>query len=160
MIVLGLLLGLVGTDIYTGTPRFTFGIRELCRRPELRRRVAVGVFGIAEILRNLENETIRDGDGQEGRRTSGSTPRGLPPHGRARSCAAPPSARCSASCPAAAHVLASFASYTVEKQLSKHPEEFGKGAIEGVAGPESANNAGAQTSLHPDADARHPGATR
>ena len=65
------------------------------------------------------------------------------------SCAAPRSARSWASCPATARCSAPFASYTVEKQLARDPSRFGQGAIEGVAGPESANNAGAQTSFIP-----------
>ena len=147
MVVLGLLLGLVGTDIYTGTPRFTLGIREYADGLNFV-AVAVGVFGVAEILRNLENEHERSvlitqglGPDADARGLSGAWPApivrgtvigsalGILPGGGA--------------------ILAAFASYTVEKRISKHPEEFGKGAIEGVAGPESANNAGAQTSFIP-----------
>ncbi|UGX87063.1 tripartite tricarboxylate transporter permease [Phyllobacterium meliloti] len=146
MVVLGLLLGLVGTDIYTGTPRFNLGILELSDGLNFV-AVAVGVFGIAEILRNLENEHDREvmikkvtnlwptrQDWKEMtapilRGTAIGSALGILPGGGA--------------------ILASFASYTVEKRMSKTPEEFGKGAIAGVAGPESANNAGAQTSFIP-----------
>ncbi|MBA8902324.1 tripartite tricarboxylate transporter permease [Phyllobacterium sp. P30BS-XVII] len=146
MVVLGLLLGLVGTDIYTGTPRFNLGILELSDGLNFV-AVAVGVFGIAEILRNLENEYDREvmikkvtnlwptrQDWKEMtapilRGTAIGSALGILPGGGA--------------------ILASFASYTVEKRMSKTPEEFGKGAIAGVAGPESANNAGAQTSFIP-----------
>jgi putative tricarboxylic transport membrane protein len=146
MVVLGLLLGLVGTDIYTGTPRFILGIRELSDGLNFV-ALAVGVFGIAEILRNLENEHDRDvmikkvtnlwptrQDWKEMtapilRGTAIGSALGILPGGGA--------------------ILASFASYTVEKRISKTPGEFGKGAIAGVAGPESANNAGAQTSFIP-----------
>jgi TctA family transporter len=146
MVVLGLLLGLVGTDIYTGTPRFTLGQRELADGLSFV-AVAVGVFGIAEILRNLEHEAGRDvlvkrihgllPTKDDAKRIIGPILRGtglgaalgiLPGNGA---------------------LLASFGAYTLEKKLSKHPERFGKGAIEGVAGPESANNAGAQTSFIP-----------
>lgn len=146
MVVLGLLLGLVGTDIYTGTPRFNLGILELSDGLNFV-ALAVGVFGIAEILRNLENEHDRDvmikkvtnlwptkQDWKEMtapilRGTAIGSALGILPGGGA--------------------ILASFASYTVEKRMSKTPGEFGKGAVAGVAGPESANNAGAQTSFIP-----------
>ncbi len=146
MVVLGLLLGLVGTDIYTGTPRFNLGILELSDGLNFV-ALAVGVFGIAEILRNLENEHERDvmikkvtnlwptrEDWKEMtapilRGTAIGSALGILPGGGA--------------------ILASFASYTVEKRISKTPGAFGKGAIAGVAGPESANNAGAQTSFIP-----------
>jgi putative tricarboxylic transport membrane protein len=146
MVVLGLLLGLVGTDIYTGTPRFNLGILELSDGLNFV-ALAVGVFGIAEILRNLENEHDRDvmikkvtnlwptrQDWKEMtapilRGTVIGSALGILPGGGA--------------------ILASFASYTVEKRISNTPEEFGKGAVAGVAGPESANNAGAQTSFIP-----------
>jgi len=146
MLALGLLLGLVGTDIYTGVPRFTLGIREYADGLNFV-AVAVGVFGVAEILRNLEGEKTRTvlmakvsdlmptrQDFKEMmwpviRGTGIGSVLGILPGGGA--------------------ILAAFASYTVEKRLSKTPEEFGHGAIAGVAGPESANNAGAQTSFIP-----------
>ena len=146
MVVLGLLLGMVGTDIYTGTPRFTMGITEYSDGLNFV-ALAVGVFGIAEILRNLEDEhdrevmtkninrlfptldELKQMVGPVLRGTGVGSVLGILPGGGA--------------------ILASFASYTVEKKLSKHPEEFGKGALAGVAGPESANNAGAQTSFIP-----------
>ncbi|HEV7252434.1 MAG TPA: tripartite tricarboxylate transporter permease [Mesorhizobium sp.] len=146
MVVLGLLFGLVGADIIEGTPRFTLGIRELSDGLNFV-AVAVGVFGIAEIVRNLENEQTRTAltrqvsslfpTREDFRRMVGPVLRGtalgsalgvLPGNGA---------------------ILASFASYAVEKKVSDRPEEFGRGAIEGVAGPESANNAGAQTSFIP-----------
>ena len=146
MVVLGLLLGLVGTDIYTGTPRFTLGIREYADGLNFV-AVAVGVFGIAEILRNLENEHSRD--------VLMSKVTGLLPTRDDFKRMAAPILRGTAIgsvlgiLPGGGAILASFASYTVEKRLSDRPQEFGKGAIAGVAGPESANNAGAQTSFIP-----------
>lgn len=146
MVVLGLLLGMVGTDVYTGTPRFTFGIPNYADGLNFV-ALAVGVFGIAEILRNLENEgdrevltkkvgrlwpsraQMREAFGPVLRGTGIGSVLGILPGGGA--------------------VLAAFASYTVEKRVSKNPREFGQGAIAGVAGPESANNAGAQTSFIP-----------
>lgn len=146
MVVLGLLLGLVGTDVISGAPRFNLGIREYADGLNFV-AVAVGVFGIAEILRNLENEHDRS---VLIRKVHGL----LPTREDFRRMAAPILRGTALGSvlgilPGAGAILGSFASYTVEKRLSNHPEEFGKGAIEGVAGPESANNAGAQTSFIP-----------
>ena len=146
MIVLGLLLGMVGQDIYTGQPRFTFGVRELYSGLNFV-SVAVGVFGVAEILRNLENEKGRD--------VMVKTVTGLWLSKDDFKRIIAPVIRGTALgsllgvLPGGGHILSSFASYSAEKRLSKHPEEFGHGAIEGVAGPESANNAAAQTSFIP-----------
>ena len=146
MIVLGLLLGTVGQDSFTGAPRFTFGQRELFQGLNFV-SLAVGLFGVAEILRNLESETTRTVmvkkvknlwlSKEDARRIAAPVLRGT---GLGSALGV---------LPGAGHVLASFVSYSVEKRASKHPEEFGKGAIEGVAGPESANNAAAQTSFIP-----------
>ncbi|MFN3764642.1 MAG: tripartite tricarboxylate transporter permease [Aliihoeflea sp.] len=146
MIVLGLLLGMVGQDIYTGTPRFTFGFFELYSGINFV-SVAVGVFGLAEILRNLENETTRSVLVKKVERLWLSREdfrRIIMPVLRGTGLGS-----ILGILPGGGHVLASFASYSIEKKASKHPEEFGKGAIEGVAGPESANNAAAQTSFIP-----------
>jgi putative tricarboxylic transport membrane protein len=146
MIVLGLLLGMVGQDIYTGTPRFTFGQRELYSGINFV-SVAVGIFGVAEIFRNLEVEATRSVlvkkvsnlwlSRDEFRRILGPVLRGTA------------LGSILGILPGGGHVLSSFASYSIEKRTSRHPETFGKGAIEGVAGPESANNAAAQTSFIP-----------
>lgn len=146
MVVLGLLLGLVGTDIYTGTPRFTMGITEYADGLNFV-ALAVGVFGIAEILRNLE--------GEQDRTVLGTKLGGLfPSRADLRAMIAPMMRGTAVGSilgilPGGGAVLASFASYTMEKRMSDRPEEFGTGAIAGVAGPESANNAGAQTSFIP-----------
>ena len=146
MIVLGLLLGTVGQDLGTGTPRFTFGQRELYDGLNFV-SLAVGLFGVAEILRNLEGDITRSVmvkkvanlwlTKADARRITGPVLRGT---GLGAALGV---------LPGAGHVLASFVSYSVEKRVSKHPEEFGRGAIEGVAGPEAANNAAAQTSFIP-----------
>jgi putative tricarboxylic transport membrane protein len=146
MIVLGLLLGMVGQDIYTGTPRFTFGFFELYSGINFV-AVAVGVFGVAEILRNLENETTREVLVKKVSNlwlTKDDFKRITAPVLRGTALGS-----ILGILPGGGHVLSSFASYSLEKRVSKHPETFGKGAIEGVAGPESANNAGAQTSFIP-----------
>ena len=146
MVVLGLLLGLVGTDIYSGTPRFNLGITEYADGLNFV-ALAVGVFGIAEILRNLE--------GGQDRSVLGTRLTGLLPSREDLKAMVAPMLRGTAIgsalgiLPGGGAILAAFASYTVEKKLSKTPEEFGRGAIAGVAGPESANNAGAQTSFIP-----------
>jgi len=146
MVVLGLLLGMVGTDIYSGTPRFTLGIAEYADGLNFV-ALAVGVFGIAEILRNLE--------GEQDRTVLGTRLGGLFPSRADLKAMVAPMLRGTAVgsilgiLPGGGAVLASFASYTIEKRVSDHPEEFGKGAVAGVAGPESANNAGAQTSFIP-----------
>jgi putative tricarboxylic transport membrane protein len=146
MVVLGLLLGLVGTDIYSGTPRFTFGITEYADGLNFV-ALAVGVFGIAEILKNLE--------GNQDRSVLSTKLGALWPSREDLKLMVAPMIRGTVLgsalgiLPGGGAILASFASYTVEKRLSKTPEKFGKGAIEGVAGPESANNAGAQTSFIP-----------
>jgi TctA family transporter len=136
----------VGTDIYTGAPRFTMGITEYADGLNFV-ALAVGVFGIAEILRNLE--------GDQDRTVLGTKLAGLFPSREDLRKIVGPVLRGTGIgsllgiLPGGGAVLAAFASYTVEKRMSKTPEEFGHGAIEGVAGPESANNAGAQTSFIP-----------
>jgi TctA family transporter len=146
MIVLGLLLGTLGQDLYTGTPRFTFGVRELYGGINFV-SVAVGMFGIAEILRNLESEKTRT--------VMVKTITGLWPTREDLRRVVGPILRGTAFgsflgiLPGGGHILAAFASYSVEKRISRTPERFGHGAIEGVAGPESANNAAAQTSFIP-----------
>jgi putative tricarboxylic transport membrane protein len=146
MIVLGLLLGLVGVDVNSGAPRFTMGFPELYDGVNFV-AVAVGVFGIAEILRNLETEQDRE---VAVKRVTNI----LPSWSDLKAMAAPVVrgtllGSALGILPGGGAILSSFAAYTVEKKLSKTPERFGKGAIEGVAAPESANNAGAQTSFIP-----------
>jgi putative tricarboxylic transport membrane protein len=146
MIVLGMLFGTVGQDLNTAVPRFTFGVRELFSGINFV-SVAVGMFGVAEILRNLEGEKTRT----LVTRTIG---RLWPSREDFRRMIAPIARGTVLGAglgvlPGAGHVLASFGSYSMEKRLAKHKAEFGHGAIEGVAGPESANNAAAQTSFIP-----------
>jgi putative tricarboxylic transport membrane protein len=146
MIVLGLLFGTVGQDLYTGTPRFTFGQRELYGGINFV-SVAVGMFGVAEILRNLESERTRE---VVTKKVEGL----LLTRDDLRRIVAPILRGTALGSflgvlPGGGHVLAAFGAYSLEKRLSKRPREFGHGAIEGVAGPESANNAAAQTSFIP-----------
>ena len=146
MMVLGLLFGLVGTDVTSGTARFAFGVPELADGINFV-VVAMGVFGVAEIVRNLENEHTRQ--------VYVERIGGLMPTREDWKRMVAPILRGTALgsllgiLPGGGALLASFAAYSLEKKVSKHSAEFGKGAIEGVAAPESANNAGAQTSFIP-----------
>ncbi|HSB72700.1 MAG TPA: tripartite tricarboxylate transporter permease [Candidatus Methylomirabilis sp.] len=146
MTILGLLLGIVGTDVESGMARFSFEVPELTDGIGFV-GLAMGLFAFAEIAVNLEQRSDRSifSEGVTGvwitwaelkqvfpailRGTALGTMLGILPGGGA--------------------TLSAFASYTVEKKLAKDPSRFGRGAIEGVAGPESANNAGAQTSFIP-----------
>ncbi|MGQ0676269.1 MAG: tripartite tricarboxylate transporter permease [Rhodospirillales bacterium] len=146
MILVGLVLGLVGTDVNTGIARYTFGLPQLADGIGFI-VVAMGVFGLGEIIANLENETTRT---SVARRVTGLLPtredwkRITGPIVRGTALGS-----LLGILPGGGALLASFASYSLEKKISATPERFGKGAIEGVAGPESANNAGAQTSFIP-----------
>ena len=146
MILLGLLLGLVGTDVNSGMPRFNFSILELSDGIGFV-SVAMGVFGFAEIIKNLEQgeerevfvhkvgrllptwQDMKDSFPAVLRGTGLGSLLGILPGGGA--------------------VLASFSAYTLEKKIAKDASKFGKGDIRGVAAPESANNAAAQTSFIP-----------
>ncbi len=146
MIILGLLLGLVGTDVNSGMARFNFDLPELIDGIGFV-VVAMGVFGFAEIIKNLEQgeesevfvhkvgsllptmQDFKDSWGAVLRGTGLGSLLGILPGGGA--------------------VLASFSAYTLEKKIAKDSSQFGKGDIRGVAAPESANNAAAQTSFIP-----------
>ena len=135
MIVLGLLLSTIGTDLETGEERLTFGIERLSDGLEFV-VLAMGVFGFAEIIRNLENPEARDV-------VRGTIGRLLPTREEFKR-SAMPIARGTflgsilGILPGNGAVLGPFASYSVEKKLAKDPRRFGRGAIEGVAGPEAA----------------------
>ncbi len=146
MIILGLLLATIGIDPFTGFPRFTFGYEGFADGfgfvP-----MAIGLFGVGEILINFEEianikvikptlrtllplwKDLKDSAGSILRGSVVGLLFGL--------------------VPGASHVISTFVSYALEKKISKHPEEFGTGRIEGVAGPESANNATTGTSMVP-----------
>ena len=146
MIVLGLLFGTVGQDLYSGQPRFTFGFFELYSGINFV-AVAVGVFGVAEILRNLEDEKTRTLLVKKVENlwlTKEDIRRIVKPILRGTALGSVLGVL-----PGGGHVLAAFASYSLEKKISRDESEFGRGAIEGVAAPESANNAAAQTSFIP-----------
>ncbi len=146
MVILGLLLGLVGTDVNSGVARFAFGVSELSDGIGFV-SVAMGVFGFAEIIGNLEQKGERE---IFVKKVTGL----LPTWQDIKDCT-PSVLRGTALgsflgiLPGGGALLASFAAYTLEKKVSKNSANFGKGAIQGVAAPESANNAGAQTSFIP-----------
>jgi putative tricarboxylic transport membrane protein len=146
MVVLGLLLGTIGLDNLTGAPRFTFGSPELSGGLSFA-ALAIGLFGLSEILINLEKtETIK---------AIQPKLRDLIPRWNDVRDSAPAIGRGSVIgfifgiIPGVSHVVSTFVSYAVEKRLSRHPEQFGKGAIAGVAGPETANNAVTGTAMIP-----------
>jgi putative tricarboxylic transport membrane protein len=146
MVVFGLLLATVGTDLETGQDRLTLGISELSDGVDFA-VLAMGVFGIAEILRNLEHPESHAA-------AVGAIGRLLPSREDLRRCLWPIVRATGIGSvlgilPGNGAVHGPFASYALEKKLAKDPSRFGKGAIEAVAGPESANNAGAQTSFIP-----------
>jgi putative tricarboxylic transport membrane protein len=146
MVMFGVLLGIIGVDINTGIERFTLGIPNLYDGISFA-VLAMGMFGMAEIIYNIlhtksipvANPKLRD----------------LYPNREEIQRSIPAAVRGTAVgsflglLPGAGAIISSFASYTLEKKISKTPERFGQGAVEGVAGPEAANNAGAQTSFIP-----------
>jgi putative tricarboxylic transport membrane protein len=146
MILLGLLLGLIGTDVNTGTQRYTLGIRELMDGVGFV-TVAMGMFGLGEIILNLEREGVAP-------RIISKITSLMPTREDWKRMIAPILRGTALGSflgilPGGGALLASFAAYSVEKKMSKYANELGKGAIEGVAAPESANNAGAQASFIP-----------
>ncbi|MEA2951282.1 MAG: putative tricarboxylic transport rane protein [Alphaproteobacteria bacterium] len=146
MTLVGLLLSMIGSDLETGAARMSFGIPELSDGIGFV-NVAMGVFGFSEILRNLESVEHRD--------IVQAKVTGLMPTRADLITAAPAIARGTVLgsilgiLPGGGAIIAAFAAYTFEKRIAKNPSRFGKGAIEGVAAPESANNAAAQTSFIP-----------
>jgi putative tricarboxylic transport membrane protein len=146
MVLVGIVLSTVGPDLTTGQGRMTFGTSWLADGIEIA-LLGMGLFGIAEIFRNLEHPEQR----AVVRTTIG---RLLPGREEMRQSAKPILRGTAIGAglgilPGNGAVLGPYASYTIEKKMADEPGRFGRGAIEGVAGPESANNAGAQTSFIP-----------
>src|SRR6476659_10084499 len=147
MIILGLIFGLVGTDGQTAGERFTFGITELSDGIDFA-VLAIGVFGVGEVISNLTRS-------DEDRSVMSATITRLWPTREDFRQAWPAVLRGTALgsilgvLPGGGATLSSFAAYVLEKKVARDPSRFGRGAVEGVAGPESANNAGAQTSFIP-----------
>jgi putative tricarboxylic transport membrane protein len=148
MAVVGLLLGNVGLDMMTSLPRFTFGIDDLVDGVNII-PMAMGLFGISEVLSNIDRDLDSPREVLQTRISN------LWPSLKDWSEAKWAILRgtvigfCLGMLPGAGAILSTFISYAVEKRISKHPERFGKGAIEGVAAPESANNAASGAALVP-----------
>src|SRR3990172_8468602 len=146
MVVLGLLLGIIGTDVNSGMARFSFGISELTDGMGFT-VVAVGLFAVSEIVKNLE--TTVQGE------IFTSKIKNLMPTLADLKASFAPILRGTAigaffgALPGTGPAISAFSAYMVEKKMAKDPSRFGKGAIEGVASPESANNAASQTSFIP-----------
>jgi TctA family transporter len=146
MVIVGLLLGVVGTDVDSGMQRFTFGVSGLSDGMGFV-VVAIGMFGIAEIVANLES--------RENREVFTSEVHGLMPTWADLKASWKPVLRGTTLgsllgiLPGGGPTISAFAAYALEKRLAADPSRFGKGAIEGVAAPESANNAAAQTHFIP-----------
>ena len=147
MVTLGLILGCVGTDVNSGAQRFTFGMTELMDGINLV-ALAMGLFGVAEVIGNIRNAerqaapervTFRQmmPTRDDLKRMPGATLRGT---GLGSFFGA---------LPGTGSTLSSFLAYAVERRVARHPERFGHGAVEGVAGPEAANNAAAITAFVP-----------
>ncbi len=146
MIILGLLMGLVGTDVNSGTARYSFDIPQLTDGLGFV-TVAMGMFGFAEIIVNLEQKEHRETFLKKITKlwpTMADFKRMVPPILRGTVLGS-----FLGILPGGGASLAAFGAYSLEKKMSKNTHEFGKGAIEGVAAPESANNAAAQTSFIP-----------
>ncbi|MBM4339500.1 MAG: tripartite tricarboxylate transporter permease [Deltaproteobacteria bacterium] len=146
MVVLGLILGMVGTDVTSGTHRFSFGISELADGIGFV-PLAMGLFGIAEIIKSLERRDKRE--------VLKSKIVGFWMTKKEIKAAVPAVVRGTLTgsllgiLPGGGAILASFISYILEKKISRDPKSFGKGNIRGVASPESANNAASQTCFVP-----------
>jgi len=147
MTVFGLLLGCIGTDLVTGSIRFTMGLTGLSEGLDLV-PVVMGLFGISEVMLNIEEKMLE-------REVFHTTLRGLIPNRQEFKDSAGPIARGSVMgfflgvLPGGGAILASIVSYAMERKFSKHPERFGTGYIAGVAGPETANNAASQGAFIP-----------
>lgn len=155
MVMLGLLLGTVGTDVNSGVARFNFGVPELMDGISLV-ALAMGFFGISEVISSVNH--TRDSKVQEK-----ITFRSMTPTKKDWKESAMPMLRGTGigsffgALPGTGASIASFMAYAVEKKVSKEPSKFGKGAIEGITAPESANNAAAQTAFVPTLSLGIPG---
>ena len=155
MIILGLLFGMVGTDVNSGQARFDFGIPELMDGINLV-ALAMGLFGVAEVVRCINSADTN-------RKLEKISLRSMAPSKEEFKATLKPMARGSAlgsalgALPGVGPSIAAFMSYAIEKRLAKDPSRFGQGAIEGISAPESANNAAAQTAFVPSLSLGIPG---
>ena len=155
MVVLGLLLGMVGTDVNSGVSRFDFGIIELTDGINLV-ALAMGLFGVAEVVRCINSPDME-------RQPEPVTMRSMVPSRAEFRESVAPMLRGSAlggalgALPGVGPSIAAFMSYAIEKRVARDARKFGKGAIAGISAPESANNAAAQTAFVPSLSLGIPG---
>ncbi|CAN7493132.1 tripartite tricarboxylate transporter permease [Pseudorhodoferax sp. LjRoot39] len=155
MVVFGLLLGMVGTDVNSGVARFSFDVPELMDGISLV-ALAMGLFGVAEVVRCINSPEMN-------RKPEKVTLKSMAPTAEEFKATLKPMARGSAlgsalgALPGVGPSIAAFMSYAIEKKVAKDPGRFGHGAIEGVTAPESANNAAAQTAFVPSLSLGIPG---
>jgi putative tricarboxylic transport membrane protein len=148
MVFMGLLFGIIGTDVNSGMARFSFGLPELTDGIGFT-IVAVGLFAVSEIVKNLES------GGEEKHEVFTKDIKHIYPTKADMKASFWPIVRGTGigsffgALPGTGPSIAAFSEYMVEKKVAKDPSRFGKGAIEGVAGPEAANNAAAQTAFIP-----------
>lgn len=156
MVVLGIMFGTVGADIYTGTARFSFGVLELTDKISLI-ALAMGVFGVSEVIASVRKINVGDIDPESVKLkamkpTKDDVRRSWFPMLRGSSIGA-----FFGTLPGTGPSVAAFMAYAMEKRVAKQPERFGKGAIEGIMAPESANNSADQTSFIPTLSLGIPG---
>ena len=155
MVVMGVLLGMVGTDVNSGAARFTFDIPELMDGINLV-ALAMGLFGVAEVVRNIHGQ-------DDSQKIEKVTLRSMIPAREEMRRSYPAMLRGSAlgsalgALPGVGPSIAAFMSYAIEKRVAKDPSQFGQGAVQGISAPESANNAAAQTAFVPSLSLGIPG---
>lgn len=155
MVIFGLLIGMVGTDVTSGVARFAFGVPELMDGISLV-ALAMGLFGVAEVVRCINSDDVN-------RKPEKVTLRSMVPTRDEFRATVKPMVRGSAlgsavgALPGVGPSIAAFMSYAIEKRVAKDPKRFGHGAIEGITAPESANNAAAQTAFVPSLSLGIPG---
>lgn len=155
MVVMGVLLGMVGTDVNTGIARFTFDIPELMDGINLV-ALAMGLFGVSEVVRNIHGQ-------DDTQKVESVTLRSMIPTREEMKRSYPAMLRGSSlgsalgALPGVGPSIAAFMAYAIEKRVAKNPDEFGKGAVQGISAPESANNAAAQTAFVPSLSLGIPG---
>ena len=155
MMVMGVLLGMVGTDVNSGAARYTMDVPELMDGINLV-ALAMGLFGVAEVVRGIHGQ-------DDSKKVEKVTLRSMIPTKQEMNRGYPAMFRGSVigsalgALPGVGPSIAAFMSYAVEKKVAKHPEEFGHGAVQGISAPESANNAAAQTAFVPSLSLGIPG---
>ncbi|MEG0412265.1 MAG: tripartite tricarboxylate transporter permease [Comamonas sp.] len=155
MVVMGVLLGMVGTDVNSGAARFTMDIPELMDGINLV-ALAMGLFGVAEVVRGIHGQ-------DETQKIEKVTLRSMIPTKQEMNRSYPAMLRGSAlgsalgALPGVGPSIAAFMAYAIEKKVAKNPAEFGQGAVQGISAPESANNAAAQTAFVPSLSLGIPG---